>query len=66
MQITINGRQKELEDALNLKNIIHQFCKDTEHVIAEVNGQIVKRQQWPQQVLKSGDKVELINFVGGG
>ena len=66
MKITINGRSKEFTDPANLKTVIEQFCRDTEHIIAEVNGQIVKSQQWAEQAIKNGDTVELINFVGGG
>lgn len=66
MQITLNGKVKNFEETLSLKSIILQFCRDTEHVIAEVNGQIVKSQKWNEQSIKNGDKIELINFVGGG
>ena len=66
MQITINGKQKELVDSSNLKNIIDQFCRNTAYVIAEVNGQIIKSQHWNERVLKNGDTIELIKFVGGG
>ena len=66
MHITINGKQREFADSSNLKNIIEQFCKDTVHVIAEVNGQIIKSPKWSEQTILPGDRVELINFVGGG
>ena len=66
MQITINGKQKEFVDSANLKNIIDQFCRNTAYVIAEVNGQIIKSQHWNERVLKNGDTIELIKFVGGG
>ena len=66
MKITLNGQEKELSDALSFETIIEQFCKDTKHVIAEVNGTIVKSQQWAQKKLSHGDTVELVNFVGGG
>ena len=66
MQITINGRQKEFPDSANLSHVIEQFCRDTKHVIAEVNGQIIKSPKWSEQTIRPGDRVELINFVGGG
>ena len=66
MQITINGQQKEFSPSLNLKTIIDQFCQETKHVIAEVNGDIVKNTQWENKTLANGDTVELVNFVGGG
>ncbi len=66
MRITVNGHQKKILDKSNLQNIIEQFCRDSRHVIAQVNGQIVKNHEWTQRTIESGDTVELINFVGGG
>ncbi len=66
MKIILNGQPKELTSKLNLKDLIGQFCKDTRHVIAEVNGDIVKAATWEQRHINDGDTVELVNFVGGG
>ncbi len=66
MHIQVNGKLKEFSDSSNLKNIIDQFCKDNPRVIASVNGQIIKNQQWNQQFLNNGDHIELIHVVGGG
>lgn len=66
MKITLNGQTKEFSAALNLKTIIEQFCKDTRHVIAEVNGDIIKHPSWGEKTLSDGDAIELVNFVGGG
>ena len=66
MTITLNGRSHTIAESASLQKLIEQFCRDTRHVIAEVNGAIVKNPQWPQRRLQPGDTVELINFVGGG
>lgn len=66
MQIILNGQKKELEQNQNLKNIIDKFCKNASYIIAEVNGEIVRPPQWPQTVIRDGDSLELLNFVGGG
>ena len=66
MKITLNGTEKNLTQMQNLREIVAQFCKNTERVIAEVNGQIIKNPQWEETVLKDGDTVELVSFVGGG
>ncbi len=66
MQINLNGRMKTVAGEINLKNLIEQFCLDTRHVIAQVNGSTIKNPQWKGHWLKTGDSVELIHFVGGG
>ncbi len=66
MKIILNGKSQECAESTRLKSIIEQFCKDTRHVIAEVNGAIVKNTAWSEKNLADGDVVELVNFVGGG
>lgn len=66
MKIILNGKTQECAESVRLKSIIEQFCKDTRHVIAEVNGAIVKNTAWPEKNLADGDVVELVSFVGGG
>jgi sulfur carrier protein len=66
IKITLNGKQKELATALNLHDVIGQFCKDTHPVIAELNGHIIKKPIWNQISIKDGDTVELVSMVGGG
>ena len=66
MNIILNGQPKQVADAANLQAIVEQFCRNTRHVIAEVNGTIVKSQQWVDKTLLEGDAIELVNLVGGG
>ncbi|OGX23653.1 MAG: thiamine biosynthesis protein ThiS [Omnitrophica WOR_2 bacterium RIFCSPHIGHO2_01_FULL_48_9] len=66
MKITINGRLKEFSSAENLKTVIGQFSGGHTHVIAEVNGTVVKRPSWEQTAMREGDAIELVNLVGGG
>lgn len=66
MKITINGQDKAWAAGADLKSVIEHFTKDASRVIAEVNGQIVKCDQWPATAVKDGDTIELVSFVGGG
>ena len=66
MKIILNGQPHECAESARLKSIIEQFCQDTRHVIAEVNGVLVKNTQWSAHTLSNGDTIELVNFVGGG
>lgn len=50
----------------NLGEVIGQFCRNTTHVIAEINGDIIRPPQWDEVMIKEGDTIELLNFVGGG
>ncbi len=66
MKIQLNGQGKQLHSSQSLKELIENFCKQHNRVIAEVNGEIIRSHQWPTVSLKDGDVVELISFVGGG
>ena len=65
MKLIINGNEKQLNTA-NLQGAIEAILKDSSRVIAELNGEIVKKPNWPSTTLKDGDKLELVSFVGGG
>ena len=66
MKIKLNGQNKEFSTSPKLQEIITRFCKNSQMVIAEVNGAIVDRPQWGQKNIEDGDCIELVSFVGGG
>jgi len=66
MKITLNGQSKEVASIQNLKGLIGQFCQNTQNIIVEVNGDIIKPAQWNGTSIKENDAIELLNFVGGG
>ena len=66
MKVTINGTAKELTDNSLLSDIVKQFCKESKHIITEVNGQIIPSSSWNNTSIKNNDTIELVAFVGGG
>lgn len=39
---------------------------DSKRIAIECNGEIVPKVQYGEKVLKDGDNVEVVSFVGGG
>ncbi|MBL8013333.1 MAG: sulfur carrier protein ThiS [Candidatus Omnitrophica bacterium] len=66
MKITLNGTIKELPQSVLLTDLVSQYCKNPKHIIAEVNGEIIKSSNWTQKTVADGDTIELVGFVGGG
>jgi sulfur carrier protein len=66
MRITLNGNEKTLTNPIGLQDLVGQFAKNPKHIIAEVNGEILRSSQWTGKTVKDGDKIELVSFVGGG
>ena len=66
MKIIVNGQPKDLPGRASLRDLVYQSNWTPELVIAELNGKIVDRSKWAETRLASGDRVELVSFVGGG
>ncbi len=66
MVITLNGDRFELEQPLSVTDLLTRLDIDPRRVAIEHNLAILKRQTFPEVVVKDGDTVEIVNFVGGG
>lgn len=66
MQVYINDEAHTLENAITLAALAEQLKLDTRKVAMEVNLTIIPRSQYAQTLLSEGDKVEIVQFIGGG
>ena len=66
MTLIVNGETKEFKDNLTLQNIITELQIENKVMEAAVNMNIVKKDDWNSFVPKNDDKLELLQFVGGG
>ncbi len=66
MKLLVNGEAKEYEDVSSLAELIDRLGIKKEGSAAELNGKILRQDEWQGSGLKDGDKVEIITFVGGG
>jgi sulfur carrier protein len=66
LKIIVNGDNKEFSEQTTLEELIQQLGVRKETVVAEVNRQIIQLEKRSNLKLLDGDRVELIQFVGGG
>ena len=66
MQLMINGESKQVREAMTVAQLLEQLSVQPHRVVVEVNLTILKRAQYADVVLKDGDRVEIVQFVGGG
>jgi thiamine biosynthesis protein ThiS len=66
MQLQINGELRSFPEKLSLSELIAQLGMKQDRVAVELNLEIVPRGNWEATVLKDGDKLEIVHFVGGG
>ena len=66
MKIKLNGKEKNLTESLSLGNLIDELDLRNTPVVAEINGKIIKPENYSSTIINENDVVELIRFVGGG
>lgn len=66
MKLHINGEEREFADGLTLASLVEQLGMKPDQVAVELNREIVSRPLWPQTLLRPGDRLEIVQFVGGG
>jgi thiamine biosynthesis protein ThiS len=66
VHITLNGEPFELEQPLSLVALLEKLDIDARRVAIEHNLTIVRRHRFPEVIVGDGDRVEIVNFVGGG
>ncbi len=62
----MNGTMREFTDRLTVSGLLKQLAIQSEQVAVELNLAVLERADYAKTVLKDGDKLEIIRFVGGG
>jgi sulfur carrier protein len=66
MNITVNGKIKEINDCKNVEQLVSSLFEKNEGIIVELNEEIINRNHWKEQSLQEGDAIELLQLIGGG
>lgn len=66
MNLIVNGEEKTFNSNSTLQTIIDELKIEEKVMAAAVNMEIVKKEQWNNYQPKENDKLELLQFVGGG
>ena len=64
--IHLNGAPHSLPDGATVAALVAAFAEEGAQVAVERNLEIVPRSTWADVPLADGDRVELVQFVGGG
>jgi sulfur carrier protein len=64
--ITLNGDRFEIAGPLTVADLLARLAIDPRRVAVEHNLAVVKRASYEQTMVRDGDQVEIVNFVGGG
>ena len=64
--IQVNGEKKEVGEGLTLAALLELLKLPGDRIAVELNLEIAPRNRWSQTVVKDGDRLEVVHFVGGG
>jgi sulfur carrier protein len=66
MKLIINGEEKTVENVSSVSDLLRKLGLKADRVAVELNREIAARGSWDSTQLKDGDRLEIVQFVGGG
>jgi len=66
MRIRLNGDERRITQDLTVSALLQELDILPDRVVVEVNMEVLEKQDIGHRVLKEGDQVEIMNFIGGG
>jgi len=66
IQLVVNGERREFEKNTTVARLLEQLGTPLERVAVELNLRILDKQDYSSTILNNEDRLEIINFVGGG
>jgi len=64
--VTINGEDRRLETAVNVRELLTVLGLDSSKIAVERNLEIVPRSRYDEIAIADGDRLEIVQFIGGG
>ncbi|MGA7826442.1 MAG: sulfur carrier protein ThiS [Geobacteraceae bacterium] len=66
MLIIVNGEQKEVVGPLTVLGLLEKLEIDLRRVAVELNLEILPKSEYTTTTLQDDDRIEIVQFVGGG
>lgn len=65
MKIVVNGKEKSTQSK-TVQALLDELDINDKVMAAAVNMEVVKKEEWSNFVINENDKIEFLQFVGGG
>jgi thiamine biosynthesis protein ThiS len=66
VQLVINGESRDVSEVSTVTDLLVLFKLEQKILVVELNREIIERDHYEVTVLKDGDRLEIVHFVGGG
>ena len=65
-KIQLNGKKVEIQRNLSIKDLIKRYRLKENKIAIELNGTILPKDHYKNKKVKNNDKIEIVQFIGGG
>ena len=65
-KIQLNGKKISILTNISVRDLIKKYKLKEKKIAIEVNGTILPKQSYAKKKLKNNDKIEVVQFIGGG
>ncbi|RIJ15611.1 sulfur carrier protein ThiS [Henriciella mobilis] len=66
MQVFVNGDPFEIDTGASVSDLVAKLTDDPRGIAIELNREIIPKSKHAETSLKDGDRLEVVQFVGGG
>jgi thiazole synthase len=66
LRVTINGEERSLNRSVSVDVLLAQLGFEPAKIAVERNREIVPRSKYRDVIVVEGDRVEIVQFIGGG
>jgi len=66
MRITINGKEETTDNGTSVAALLGRLELAPVRVAVEINEDLVPRRTFEERIVRDGDRIEIVTFVGGG
>ena len=66
MRVSINGDEQDIENGISLQQLLDKLAMNRGRIAIELNGEIVPRSNFAERILAAGDRLEIVQAIGGG
>ena len=65
-KIQLNGKKVKIQRNLSIKDLINKYRLKENKIAIELNGTILPKDHYKNKKIKNNDKIEIVQFIGGG
>lgn len=66
MHVQVNGESRGINDGTTVAALLHELDIRVDRVAVELNLEILAKDDFDARLLREGDRIEILNFIGGG